>query len=546
MCPGQKSGYLVGAEVILADANDPPFNQVKPGDTLFFAGGNKKYLNIRNFQGKSGSPIVMINKNGAVTIDTDHYFGISIENCKFVKFTGTGESAQQYGFQIKRVANGSGLGIGYLSSDFEIDHISIENTLIAGLYAKTDPNCSANSTRDSFTQHNTIIHDNYIAYTGNEGLYVGSSKYFGQVVNCDGRDTLLMPGLLDGVRIYNNTVKYSGWDGIQVGSAYKNCQIYNNTVLFDSQNKEDNQMSGILIGAGTKCDCFNNFISEGNGDGIECHGLGGTRIFNNIVVDAGFNYYPGDKSMMKHGIFVSDGSVQKDSSFYIMHNDIIRPKSDGIRFSSQISKGNYVSSNVILMPGNFEYYEHDNTNYTGQDAYIMFQFNRSNTTVKNNFFSMEAGKPGFVSAIGQLPGDFMLLEGSPLIDAAELNPKTAVSFDFLNFHRPVGPKPDIGAYEYEGVTSTFQIIADSLQLQSWTIPNPVTAVLKIYLQQDTIQELASELYDLRGSIVGQSSQSKLESGHQVVEFNVANLSKGVYIYKIRSKKVVYSGKFVKM
>jgi hypothetical protein len=99
----------------------------------------------------------MKNFGGDVIIDTDHYYGISIENCRYLKFTGTGNPNQTYGFKIKRVANGAGLGIGELSSDFEIDHISIENCLIGGLYAKTDPDCSLSSIRGNFTQFNTII-----------------------------------------------------------------------------------------------------------------------------------------------------------------------------------------------------------------------------------------------------------------------------------------------------------------------------------------------------------------------------------------------------
>jgi hypothetical protein len=103
-------------------------------------------------------------------------------------------------------------------------------------------------------------------------LYIGNSKYFGQVVNCNGVDTLLLPSLLNGVKIYNNIISYSGWDGIQVSSASSNCQIYDNLIMFDSQDEYFAQMSGILLGGGSKCDCFNNYITDGKGNGIESHG----------------------------------------------------------------------------------------------------------------------------------------------------------------------------------------------------------------------------------------------------------------------------------
>ena len=216
-------------------------------------------------------------------------------------------------------------------------------------------------------------------------------------------------------------------------------------------------MSGILIGGGTLCDCYNNFISQGNGDGIDCLGLGRTRVFNNIIVDAGKGYFPNDKTMMKHGIFVSDVSVQKDSSFYLLNNNIISPKSDGIRFSSVLSKGNFISSNVIIDPGNYDYYEQGNTRFKGKDAYIMFQSTQSVATLSNNYLARDASLAGFTSQKMQEPADFKLVKGSPLIDAVDYDPKTIVPFDFIHFPRPYGLKSDIGAFESDIPTTSAMI-----------------------------------------------------------------------------------------
>ena len=203
-CFGLNKGFIIPIEKLYLDATDPLYAQVKPGDTLYFSAGSKNSITLKNFRGKSGSPIVIINRGGEIIIDTDNYFGISIQNCQHVKFTGSGFPGVFYGFKIKRVANGAGMGIGNLSSDIEVDHVSIENTSVGGLYAKTDPDCELGSVRGKFTQYNTVIHDNYIANVSDEGMYIGSTKYDGQVVKCNGKDTLLMPSLLDGVKIYNN------------------------------------------------------------------------------------------------------------------------------------------------------------------------------------------------------------------------------------------------------------------------------------------------------------------------------------------------------
>jgi hypothetical protein len=539
---GQKTSYLIAIDKLYIDATDPAYKDIKPGDTILFAAGNRNYLLVKNFQGQPGKPIVMMNTGGDVIIDTDNYYGISIQNCRYLKFTGTGDTKQTYGFKIKRVANGAGLGIGELSSDFEIDHISIENCLIGGMYAKTDPDCSLAAIRGNFTQFNTIIHDNYIANVGNEGMYIGCSNYFGQTVNCGGQNVVLLPSLLDGVKIYNNIVKYSGWDGIQVSSASNNCQIYNNIVLFDSQSETESQMSGIMIGGGSKADCYNNFISGGKGDGIESHGLGGYRIFNNIIVDAGRSFKPTDITQMKYGIFVSDISVQKDSSFYIQHNDIINPKSEGIRFSSVLSKKNLIAANVIINPGNFDYYENGNTSFKGKDAYIMFQDAASDATLRDNYLARNANSAGFTSTVMQSPNDFKLVAGSPLIDGTVADKK--INFDFSGFPRPSGVKSDIGAFEYDETTSieAHQNLPDN---QIKLLQNPVKDFMEFSLPKNSNSEVYLKIYSLIGKMVIELKLQELSTENPVIQANISQIASGMYIYTIRIGDNASSGKFLK-
>ena len=443
---------------------------------------------------------------------------------------------------VKRVANGAGMGIGDLSSDFEIDHVSIENTFIAGIYAKTDPDSTLTSVRGTFTQYNTCIHDNYIGNVGNEGMYIGSSKYFGQTVHFGGKDVLLMPSLLEGVKIYNNTIKYSGWDGIQVSSASKDCQIYNNTVLFDSQSEIGSQMTGILIGGGSKCECFDNFISQGKGDGIEVHGLGGSRIYNNIIVDAGRSFKSNDLSAMKYGIFVTDISVQSDSSFYIQHNNIINPKSDGIRFSSFKSKKNLIAANVIINPGNFDYYENGNTSFKGKDAYIMFQNLQTDATLNDNYLARNGENVGFISLNMKSVDDFKLTPNSPLIDNAIVDKQ--IKFDFSGIIRPQGAKSDIGAFEYVVMTSSIKPPNAPLN-KIKLLQNPTKDYLIFSMPKEINSEVYLGIYTLNGKLLIQLKQWEISSENQTIMANISNINSGIYIYSIRAGEFVSSGKFIK-
>lgn len=527
------NSIIIDPAVNVIDGLNPLYN-IQPGDTVFLKAGNRNKLLIRNFKGTAGRPILFMNKDAVVSISTNDYYGISIINCSYIRLSGQGSSSF-YGIQIKKVAAGCGIGVGALSSDFEIDHVSVENCFTTGIFAKTDPDCSSFTSRDNFTQFNTLIHDNYIADIGNEGMYIGSSYYLGMTLNCNGQDSIVMPPVLDGVKIYNNIVKNTGWDGIQISSAIKRCQVFNNTVLNDSQAEVQNQMSGILMGGGTKCDCNNNFISNGKGDGIENHGLGGNRIFNNIIVNAGRTYLPNDASQMKHGIFVSDVSVIKDSGLCIFFNDIINPKSDGIRFQSVKSKHNLIASNLIINPGNYNLYELDNTSFSGKDAYVMIPNAIADIQLKNNFFSRT------ITGAGISATDYTILAGSPLINTGYAD-NNAIDFDFRNHRRPAGGLYDIGAMEYDaGIDTLLHTFSEKPLLY----PNPASGKLIIKYLSLTAKKLEVNIFTSVGNRLMQQSNIVIAPGMQQLQIDVSHLAGGIYLYSIQDGNEIFSGKLLK-
>jgi hypothetical protein len=516
-------------------ANTSPFN-IMPGDTVFINAGNRNHLQIRNIAGTSEKPVIIINKGGVVTINTMEYYGISMHNCKYFRLTGTGDKDNFYGIQIKSVASGAGVGIGTLSSDYEIDHISIENCKSGGIYAKSDPDCSFSSTREKFTQHNTIIHDCYVANVAYEGMYIGNTTYAGQTVNCDGKDTVLIPSLLKGVRVYNNIIKYSGWDGLQISSASEDCQVFNNQILYDSQAEYNYQASGILLGGGSSCDCYNNYIAHGKGNGIESHGIGGNRIFNNIILEPGLSYLPLDQTKLKHGIFVSDASTMADSSFYILFNTIISPKSDGIRFQSVKSKKSIIASNLIVNPGTYDYYQNGNAWMKGKDSYIMLPSSASDVTVMNNYMTRS------LASAMVMDSTFAILPGSPLINAAYSN-RMGINFDFRNYPRPSGYKSDIGAMEFDqaSIDSLFQV-----NILTNAFPNPVKSIFTVRYYSDL--HLPSELiiYNQLGSLILKVEHHPVLSDEEEIVIDVAEFPAGIYLFSLRLQQKVIHGTFVKV
>jgi hypothetical protein len=409
-----------------------PYNTLQPGDTLLFQGGARLFIQVRNFTGSAAHPIVMMNTGGAVLLGKTNNYGIKIANCKYIRFTGTGTSGIFYGFQVLKTT-GDGCAVDELSSDIEVDHLSLDSCGCRGFVAKSDPDCSFTQTRDKFTQYNTIIHDCWIGHITYEGMYIGSSFYSGKTINCNGVDTTVLPSLLNGVKVYNCTVVNTGWDGIQVGSASTDCKVYNNLVMYDSQTGTSAQMSGILVGGGSRCDVYSNYIYKGKGDGIESLGLGDYKIFNNVIYGAGTGYTGGPK----YGIYVNDNSAIPGSPFSILFNDIINPLTKGIKFSSTVTSNNLIASNAIIGPG-------------VSGGYIEVATS-SNVTVQNNYTAVNTSGAGFTDTL------YHISSTSPLINAG-YSDNRGITTDYFYAGRPSSTTFDIGICEYQFTSGSLPVV----------------------------------------------------------------------------------------
>lgn len=260
-------------------------------------------------------------------------------------------------------------------------------------------------------------------------------------------------------------VENTGWDGIQVASTTTGCSIFNNIIRNDSDSSYRFQMSGILIGGGSNCDCYNNKIFDGKGDGIDIFGFGNHKIYNNLIVRAGETYVPAEgESPQKHGIYIGDVSTVANSQTLIYNNTIIAPKSFGIKIANtQISSYN-IFNNLIVNPGFYE--------ALGSNSYVNI-LDGINFTQSNNLYSNDIAEMMFLNA----DNDNYDLEGtSPARNAGKDLTYLGLSFDIDNRNRPLYNFFDIGAYE---TTESPIGIKEEIELRSKVIisdvnPNPVS------------------------------------------------------------------------
>lgn len=450
--PSFSCDYTIGPEIPVADARTN-YSSVRPGDRVCIAAGNRGDLSLRNFRGTPGSPITFVNSGGRVVIDSSTSHGIMVKNSRYFRLTGSGADGLNYGIKIVG-STSAGVDVGFKSTNFEIDHIEVSGVNNAGIHAKTEAVCSDGSAndydydadgvtiddpddvvnRDSFTQFNFALHDNYVHNVGTEGFYVGSSFYRGRKVNCRGGTETVYAPVINGVSIYNNKVTDTGWDGIQVGSAIQRCDIHHNQIFRDSQANRSNQQGGIMNNPGSVCNIYNNFIKDGGGPGIFVQGNGGNVLANNVIVSAGQNMAVGNNG--GDGITIISGS-NTGSSIYVLNNTLVRPRNFGVKFHCRKGSDNCIQNNIIVGPGNLDSY--------GQAAYIQ-TWRYTNVSVTHNLGRQDLADVKFKDPTRD---DYSIQWNSLAVDAGIDPIPGMVTLDYVGRSRPQGAYYDIGAYECE-------------------------------------------------------------------------------------------------
>lgn len=416
---------------------------VQPGDTISIQAGARDHLRFANIKGDSLSHVVFINEGGLVKIATNtNLYGINLVDCSFFRFTGTGSASCKYGILISHTPYGrSGLSIDGASTNYEVDHIEVCNTGFAGICANPKPDCDDRLNRPNFCRRNTEFHDNYIHSTACEGLYIGHTFYAGYTISCDSTPKKVLPHELHGLKIYNNIVDSAGWDAIQVGSATQGCMIYNNTITNYATKNVTDQKYGIILNPGTGGECFNNLILKGSGTGIGVFGIGGNKIYNNIIVAPGSAMNDTMITSRSMGIFCDDRNCIPGRSFMFVNNTIIAPKGDGIRFYTDKSAGNRINNNLVLHPGTYGTY---GAWLSPNTCYVNVQ-SGSDVTISTNYFS-NALDTGYVFNDAQAVYDYC--KELPVIDAGTEVLSYGIYTDFYNNERRFNGITDIGAIEY--------------------------------------------------------------------------------------------------
>jgi len=398
---------------------------VQPGDVVCVEAGQRPFLTIDDFVGSEAAPIEIINCGGQVVIaNSDRGYGIRIEGSSFFHLSGTGDPQFEYGFDVSasRIGPdyaGSGVPVGGLSTDFEIDHVEVHHTGFAGFVLKTESRCDGTANLGSFVQRNTHVHHTYVHDTGGEAFYVGSTGYGGRDFQCDGNTVTLYPHEHHGVSLHDNRIENTGWDGLQVGVTPIDCEVYRNVIVGVGRDAPDPvQTRGIQIGGASACTVADNILVDGPTIGIFVHGAADTIVRNNLVVD-----------FAEDGIYFNDqqNDAIAGSSYIALHNTVVRAGDTGISMFGSLTAGNAIINNLLVA-------SQGGALGVGGDVDAQQQGNLELAAVVD---------AGFEDAAGM---SFLLQADSVARDAGLVVAGFEVAADRDGV--PRDGQPDVGAYEY--------------------------------------------------------------------------------------------------
>jgi hypothetical protein len=223
-------------------------------------------------------------------------------------------------FNFGAVGAATGLAI-ELCSHYEVSNNEIHSSDV-GLYCKKNPDDNPATRYPNYLIEDVLIHDNYIHNVQGEGMYIGHTYPNGDPYNKG-----YIPVRMKGVQIYHNRVEYTGWDGIQLSNATDGCSIHDNQIAHYGLWDKGSQRAGLIMGANTNGDVYNNTILDGTGNCIQIFVYGSCNVYNNIMKGGTTSEGTEQSIFTKSVTNIEDRPKQ---TVNIFNNTIIEPQARGI------------------------------------------------------------------------------------------------------------------------------------------------------------------------------------------------------------------------
>ena len=273
---------------------------------------------------------------------------------------------------------------------------------------------------------------------------------------------------------------------------------------------------------------YGNFIHDNNlAAGINMDGAENPIIYNNIIVNNHFGQ--GIALFQQDGAIVSSGAK-------IFNNTIIVPDDGrwGILMTSGANQNTQIYNNIIINQHAWRgSISCESTDNLSSDHNIlsdkMSDLGDGSAMPLATWQALgldgQSQKADPLANIFMAPGssDYHLLSESQAVDAGnDILVTSIVTLDFDHNVRPEGDGYDIGAFEFQFLSTSTRYEVESDQIVLF--PNPVEGILNI---EGSFSNYDIDIIDINGQIV--ETLSDLASP---ISFNVSTLGAGIYFLRI--------------
>lgn len=269
---------------------DNAFGQtVQGGDTISFESGTYSSIEIGDFGGSPGCPVIVMADSVVNYGGVGKYFRIANKDSNAVVYTHFNGLANRetkgvvYGFQYKNSGSDDENGfamVGNMVHHIEIDGVSAENVGVGFFFKKNSDSTKLWAYYDKYRLRKLSFHDLYLYNINGEGFYIGHTSINGDPDDQPGNNGYTVQG--DSLSFNRIIIDSTNWDGLQTSNSGYGTTIKNILTNRTGRSDASSQQWSTFVG-GNMQGSIDSCVSINSTGPLGWLGKGNSSIKNSII-----------------------------------------------------------------------------------------------------------------------------------------------------------------------------------------------------------------------------------------------------------------------